>query len=111
MLNKTAAQLALGVFQRRMASSTFALLRSLERRLARLEGSIDWADLLAAAVVAKITAEQLGGNEFYEISEGQAFLKANWKAVLGSPLVIIVFAVLAFGFFFWRLEKGDEREI
>jgi superfamily II DNA or RNA helicase len=38
MLNKTAAQLALGVFQRRMASSTFALLRSLERRLARLEG-------------------------------------------------------------------------
>ena len=36
LLNKTAAQLALGVFQRRMASSTYALLRSLERRLERL---------------------------------------------------------------------------
>lgn len=40
MLNKTAAQLALGVFQRRMASSTYALLRSLERRLERLDGVI-----------------------------------------------------------------------
>ena len=33
LLNKPAAQLALGVFQRRMASSTYALLRSLERRI------------------------------------------------------------------------------
>ncbi|MCI0541150.1 MAG: DUF3883 domain-containing protein, partial [Verrucomicrobiales bacterium] len=41
LLNKTAAQLALGVFQRRMASSTYALLRSLERRLQRLNGVID----------------------------------------------------------------------
>ncbi|HRZ55659.1 MAG TPA: helicase-related protein, partial [Candidatus Paceibacterota bacterium] len=48
MLNKTAAQLALGVFQRRMASSTFALLRSLERRLERLDGVI--ADVLAGRI-------------------------------------------------------------
>ncbi|MGD0261581.1 MAG: helicase-related protein [Verrucomicrobiota bacterium] len=48
MLNKTAAQLALGVFQRRMASSTFALLRSLERRLARLEGVIE--DVVAGRI-------------------------------------------------------------
>jgi hypothetical protein len=48
MLNKTAAQLALGVFQRRMASSTYALLRSLERRLERLEGVIQ--DVVAGRI-------------------------------------------------------------
>lgn len=41
LLNKTAAQLVLGVFQRRMASSTYALLCSLERRLERLDKVID----------------------------------------------------------------------
>jgi hypothetical protein len=48
--------------------------------------------LLAAAVAAKITAEQLRGNEFFEISEGVTFLKENWKSVLGGPAVIILFA-------------------
>jgi superfamily II DNA or RNA helicase len=48
MLNKTAAQLALGVFQRRMASSTYALLRSLERRLEKLEGVIQ--DVIAGRI-------------------------------------------------------------
>ena len=41
MLNRTAAQLAMSVFQRRLASSTYALLRSLERRLARLDDLIE----------------------------------------------------------------------
>ena len=48
MLNKTAAQLALGVFQRRMASSTYALLRSLERRFDKLEGVIQ--DVIAGRI-------------------------------------------------------------
>lgn len=48
MLNKTAAQLALGVFQRRMASSTYALLRSLERRLERLDNVIQ--DVIAGRI-------------------------------------------------------------
>jgi superfamily II DNA or RNA helicase len=48
MLNKTAAQLALGVFQRRMASSTYALLRSLERRHEKLEGVIQ--DVMAGRI-------------------------------------------------------------
>jgi len=48
MLNKTAAQLALGVFQRRMASSTYALLRSLKRRHEKLEGVIQ--DVIAGRV-------------------------------------------------------------
>ena len=41
ILNPSAARLALGVFQRRVASSTFAVLRSLERRLLRLEDVIE----------------------------------------------------------------------
>lgn len=48
LLNKTAAQLALGVFQRRMASSTYALLRSIERRIERLNGVID--DVIAGRI-------------------------------------------------------------
>jgi superfamily II DNA or RNA helicase/DNA-binding XRE family transcriptional regulator len=41
MLNQSAARLALSVFQRRLASSTFALLRSFERRIEKLKGLID----------------------------------------------------------------------
>lgn len=37
ILNRSAAQLAMSVFQRRLASSTYALLRSFERRLQKLE--------------------------------------------------------------------------
>ncbi len=48
LLNKTAAQLVLGVFQRRMASSTYALLRSLERRLQRLDSVIQ--DVMAGKI-------------------------------------------------------------
>jgi len=40
-LNRSAARLAMSVFQRRLASSTYALLRSLERRLAKLDGWIE----------------------------------------------------------------------
>lgn len=56
MLNKTAAQLALGVFQRRMASSTYALLRSMERRLERLDKVI--ADVVAGRVDLVKLAQQ-----------------------------------------------------
>lgn len=48
LLNRTAARLALGVFQRRLASSTYALLRSLERRLDRLDAVI--LDVVAGKV-------------------------------------------------------------
>jgi SNF2 family DNA or RNA helicase len=53
MMNRSAARLALGVFQRRLASSTYALLRSLERRLARLD------QLISDVLQGKITLEQL----------------------------------------------------
>ncbi len=41
LLNRSAAQLAMSVFQRRLASSTYALLRSFERRQEKLDGLID----------------------------------------------------------------------
>ena len=40
VLNRSAARLAMSVFQRRLASSTHALMRSFERRLGRLEEAI-----------------------------------------------------------------------
>ena len=41
ILNRSAARLAMSVFQRRLASSTYALMRSFERRRDKLEGMID----------------------------------------------------------------------
>ena len=40
-LNRSAARLAMSVFQRRLASSTYAIMRSFERRKDKLEGMID----------------------------------------------------------------------
>ena len=41
VLNQSAACLAMGVFQRRLASSTYALMRSFERRIDKLDGLIE----------------------------------------------------------------------
>ena len=41
MLNRSAARLVMSVFQRRLASSTYALMRSFERRMEKLEGLIE----------------------------------------------------------------------
>ena len=53
ILNRSAARLAMSVFQRRLASSTYALLRSFERRLERLD------DIIKDVQDGKITPEQL----------------------------------------------------
>ena len=53
MLNRSAARLAMSVFQRRLASSTWALSRSFERRIAKLDKFIN--DIEAG----HITIEQL----------------------------------------------------
>ena len=41
VLNRSAARLAMSVFQRRLASSTYALMRSFERRVDRLDEAIE----------------------------------------------------------------------
>ncbi len=53
MLNREAARLAMGVFQRRLASSTYALLRSFERRISKLD------KLIADVQDGKLTSDQL----------------------------------------------------
>ena len=53
ILNRSAARLAMSVFQRRLASSTYALMRSFERRLERLD------DIIRDVQDGKITSDQL----------------------------------------------------
>ena len=52
-LNRSAAQLAMSVFQRRLASSTYALLRSFERRQRKLE------EYIAALYSGKLSFDSL----------------------------------------------------
>lgn len=49
--------------------------------------------MLASAMAARITAEQLSGNEFFEVKESFKFIRESWKSVLGAPLVIVLFVV------------------
>ncbi|MFM7978272.1 MAG: hypothetical protein ACKPKO_03065, partial [Candidatus Fonsibacter sp.] len=53
LLNRSAARLAMSVLQRRLASSTYALLRSFERRIDKLD------DLICRVQEGKLTEEQL----------------------------------------------------
>ncbi|MDP2659139.1 MAG: helix-turn-helix domain-containing protein, partial [Dehalococcoidia bacterium] len=57
ILNRSAARLAMSVLQRRAASSTWALLRSLERRMERLD---DYIGLIMAKVLSE---EQLQADQ------------------------------------------------
>ncbi len=56
-LNRSAVRLAMSVFQRRLASSTYALLRSFERRKEKLEG------LIQAIRTGRLTEDQLQRNQ------------------------------------------------
>lgn len=53
ILNRSAARFAMSIFQRRMASSTWALLRSLERRRSKLD------ELIEAIRSGRITEDEL----------------------------------------------------
>lgn len=57
ILNRSAARLAMSVFQRRLASSTYALRCSFERRLGRLDG------LIADIQSGKLTPEELAARQ------------------------------------------------
>lgn len=49
--------------------------------------------LLSSTVVAKLTFEQIQGNEFFEVKEGISFLKQSWKTVLLTPITLLAFVV------------------
>ena len=53
ILNRSAARLAMSIFQRRLASSTYALLKSFQRRLGKLN------DLIVSIQSGKLSVEQL----------------------------------------------------
>jgi len=57
VLNRSAARLAMSILQRRAASSTWALLRSLERRRGRLE------DYIGKVMAGLLTEEQFGTDQ------------------------------------------------
>src|SRR5262249_48049671 len=57
ILNRSAARLAMSVFQRRLASSTYALRCSFERRLDRLDG------LIADIQSGRLTPEELASRQ------------------------------------------------
>ncbi|MBP7559239.1 MAG: DUF3883 domain-containing protein, partial [Armatimonadetes bacterium] len=57
LLNRSAVRLAMSVFQRRLASSTWALLRSLERRLTKLD---TWIERVQSG---EVDAEQLAAQQ------------------------------------------------
>ena len=59
-LNRSAARLAMSVFQRRLASSTYALLRSLERRLAKLDG---WIESIRSGRVREEALDRQGASK------------------------------------------------
>ena len=57
LLNRSAARLVMSVFQRRLASSTYALMRSFERRKEKLEGLID------EVKSGRLSTEQMGSRQ------------------------------------------------
>lgn len=68
MLNRSAARLAMSVFQRRLASSTFALLRSFERRIDKLSA------LISKIQDGTLTIDQLISMQRRHIREDQDIL-------------------------------------
>jgi superfamily II DNA or RNA helicase/DNA-binding XRE family transcriptional regulator len=94
LLNKTAARLVLGVFQRRMASSTYALLCSLERRVQRLDTVIE--DVVSGKIdlvkLAKQAAQLRDDNDPFDAhtadeeagGEGEEENERSEEEILGS---------------------------
>lgn len=58
--------------------------------------------LVALTAIAKVTFEQLRGDEFYEAKEALKFAFRNWKGVFLSPvtLAIVIGLILLCGFIF-----------
>lgn len=56
--------------------------------------------MISLCAIAKVTFEQLRGDEFYEAKEAFKFAFKNWKGVFLSPvtLAIVIGVILLFGF-------------
>lgn len=99
-LNRSAAHLAMSVFQRRLASSTYSMMRSFERRLAKLDnwiddirsGRLDQEQLLALqrdlADLRDVLADETGDEEQPqdELEENEAVEARAMGGVVGVTL-------------------------
>jgi len=71
-LNRSAVRLAMGVFQRRLASSTYALLKSFERRLNKIDEYIDEIES-GRISIAQLLAKQKTldtDDDFFDVKTG-----------------------------------------
>jgi hypothetical protein len=55
------------------------------------------AVFLGMAAVAKITVEQLRGNDFYSRREAGQYVRRHWRAVIFTPVAILVALAALFG--------------
>jgi hypothetical protein len=51
---------------------------------------------LTFGAVSKITIEQLRGNDFYSRKEAWGFVGKNWKAMVASPIALIILVIILF---------------
>ncbi len=99
--NQQAARLAMGVFQRRLASSTSALLNSFERRIAKLSqmaddleaGQLDLGDLQSAqgALTAKYSADYFDEHDASDDLDDAALREKSAEyedSVLGAVVAV-----------------------
>ena len=68
ILNRSAARLAMSIFQRRLASSTYALMRSFERRLEKLEDLIDDVQSGRLSLEELTAVQRKLGDEVHDVS-------------------------------------------
>jgi hypothetical protein len=54
-------------------------------------------NFLAMAAVAKVTIEQLRGNDFYSRREAGRYVRRHWRPVVFTPLAVLVSLALLFG--------------
>ena len=78
LLNRSAARLAMSVFQRRLASSTYALFRSLERRMEKLQA------LIRDVQQGRLTMEQLTLLQRQIADQGEAALDSKTASCKAS---------------------------
>ncbi|MFA5031632.1 MAG: hypothetical protein WC614_01300 [bacterium] len=57
-------------------------------------------NFISIGAISKLTIEQLRGDEFYEITDAVKYSMKQWKAVMLSPLVLMIFiaSLLVVGF-------------
>ncbi len=71
-LNRSAARLAMSVFQRRLASSTYALMRSFERRIERLGHAIGMVEAGRGGELEREQIRIAGKPDFFETETADA---------------------------------------